>query len=121
MNKKQNQLLSLANHYFKNKNFNYAEKILNQVIVESPKNSRANELLGYIYGNQGKLETAFDKLKIACQQKECSPEAIYYLGTFYLKNNDLHKAITLFKDAVNKGGNFFLWDADMNICQGQKS
>jgi len=60
----------------------------------SPRNSRANESLAYIYGNQGRSELTFEKLKFVCDQDMCTAEALYYLGISPLGSNNFDLAIT---------------------------
>jgi len=59
-----------------------------------PRNSRANELLAYIYGNQVRSELAFEKLKFVCDQDMCTAEALYYLVVLQLGSNNFDLAIT---------------------------
>ena len=47
------QSLKLADHYFREKNYQYAKYILDKVIEIDSSNSKANELLAYIHGNSG--------------------------------------------------------------------
>lgn len=107
MNKKRLQLLSLAKNYFKNNSYSLAVPILDGILKESPMCSEANELLGYIYGNQEKFELSFEKLQLACREDKGSPEAYYYLGIVQLKRNETHQAITSFEKAILKGGVFY--------------
>jgi predicted O-linked N-acetylglucosamine transferase (SPINDLY family) len=104
---KQDQLLLLAEHYFQNKNFSFAENILKQVLLHEPTNSKANELLAYIYGNQGDIEASFRYLNLACGQKNCTPEALYYLGTIFLNKALFQDAINAFLNSMAKSKEFF--------------
>jgi tetratricopeptide (TPR) repeat protein len=112
------QLLFLAEHYFKEKKFIYAEALLKKVIELSPSNSKANELLGYIYANEGKFDLSFRFLEVACQQDICSPEALYYFGSFQLKRNLFIEAIDTLKKVINKKGIFFEALHDLGACYG---
>lgn len=101
------QSLTLAEQHFQEKNYKYAEKILNEVLKQDPYNSKANELLAYIQGNQGNTDKSYKLLIIACNQINCSPESLYYLGSIQLKKNLFHEAIQTFQKAIQKVGVFF--------------
>jgi len=105
--KEKEQSLKLAEHYFRNNNYTFAQQILDKVIKEDLNNSKANELLAYIYGNLGKVDISFDLLIVACNQNNCSPEALYYLGSMQLKRSLFAEAIKSFKKSILKGGEFF--------------
>ena len=64
--KEKEQSLKIAEHYFRNNNYSFAQQILTKVIKEDSNNSKANELLAYIYGNLGQVEMTFDLLILAC-------------------------------------------------------
>jgi predicted O-linked N-acetylglucosamine transferase (SPINDLY family) len=105
--KEKEQSLKLAEHYFRSNNYSFAQQILDKVIKEDSNNSKANELLAYIYGNSGEIDTSFELLNVACNQNSCSPEALYYLGSMQLKRNLFIEAIKTFKKSISKGGEFF--------------
>lgn len=101
------QLLKLANYYFQNDHYPLAETILKKIIAASPNNSNANELLAYIYGNKGELDSSLHYLELATKQPDSSPEACYYLGCLQLKKNMYVEAIDNFNLSILKGGEFF--------------
>ena len=101
------QSLKLAEHYFRDNNYSFARHILDDVIKIDPNNSKANELLSYIYGNLGQVDLSFKMLELACKQSNCSPEALYYLGSFQLKRCCYHQAVENFKKSISKGGEFY--------------
>jgi tetratricopeptide (TPR) repeat protein len=106
-NSEKKQSLALAEHYFRSNNYQFAEHILNAIIKLDPNNSKANELLAYIYGNKGKFNIAFELLEKSCSKDDCSPEALYYLGSSQLKLNQYEKAAQSFKQSIEKAGVFF--------------
>lgn len=106
-NKEKEQSLALADHYFKSNNYPFAEAILKKVIELDPKSSKANELLAYIYGNQGKEELSHNLLLKACSSSEASAEAHYYLGSSFIKLSEFEKAKESLKKALEKAGDFF--------------
>lgn len=114
MNDKKSQLLNLAEQYFRNGNYTVAEEILSRIINDSPNNSEANELLGYIYGNQGRIDDAYTVLKLACQQDNCSAEALFYLGLSQLKKGLYDQSVESFNKSILKAGIFF--DALYNLA-----
>ena len=105
--KDKEQSLKLAEHYFRDNNYPFAQHILENVIKIDPNNSKGNELLSYIYANLGQFDLSFKMLEVACKQSNCSPEALYYLGTFQLKRCFYHQAIESFKKSISKGGEFY--------------
>ena len=114
--------IEIALNYFTNNDFPAAEHILKKIIKAFPTNSTANEYLAYIYGNKGKLEHAYKLLEMACRQKECSAEAIYYLGSLQLKKLFYIEAINSFEKAIKKRGPFFevLYDLGTAYANLQK-
>lgn len=105
--KEKESALNLAYAYFQNKNYQLSENILSIVIKSDPNNSKANELLSYIYGNSGKFDIAYELLKTACNQEDCSPEALYYLGSTQLKKRLLNEAINSLMKSITKAGEYF--------------
>jgi predicted O-linked N-acetylglucosamine transferase (SPINDLY family) len=105
--KEKEQSLKLAEYYFRNNNYSFAQQILNKVIKEDLNNSKANEFLAYIYGNLGQVDVSFDLLIVACKQNDCSPQALYYLGSMQLKKSLFEEAIKTFEKSILKGGEFF--------------
>jgi tetratricopeptide (TPR) repeat protein len=115
--KEKEQSLKLAEHYFRNNNYAFAQQILDKVIKEDFNNSKANELLAYIYGNSGQVDISFDLLTLACNQNDCSPEALYYLGSMQLKKCLFAEAIKNLKKSILKGGDFFEGLHDLATAQ----
>lgn len=101
------QSLELAEQYFNKRAYSYAENILNDVLKKDPNNSKALEILAYILGNQGNPDKSYELLLLSCNQVNCSPEALYYLGSIQLKKNLFNDAIQAFKKAIQKAGLFF--------------
>jgi protein O-GlcNAc transferase len=105
--KEKENALKLADHYFRDNNYSFAKHILDKIIEIDSSNSKANELLAYIYGNTGQFDISFELLNVACSQSDCSPEALYYLGSIQLKRSFFDQAIENFKKSIFKGGEFF--------------
>lgn len=106
INEIKDQLL-LTEYYFQKGDYFNAEKVLEKILLWDQNNSKANEYLAYIYGNQGRKESSYNYLKKASEQNDCSPEALYYLGTFQVEKNLYQDAINSFKKSIIKGGEFF--------------
>jgi len=102
-----NQSITLAEYYFRNNNFPFAAAILKKIIEVDFSNSKANELLAYVESNQGNHELAHQLLMRACQDKQASANAFYYLGSSFLKKNQFQDAKDCFTKALNKAGDFF--------------
>lgn len=101
------QSLKLAHDYFRDNNYLPAKHILGKIIEIDKNNSKANELLAYIYGNSGQFDISFELLNVACSSNNCSPEALYYLGSIQLEKSLFYQAIETFKKSIYKGGEFF--------------
>ena len=105
--KEKEQSLNLAEHYFRDNNYAFAQHILEKVIKIDPNNSKANELLSYSYGKLGRFDLSFEFLKVACSQSNCSPQALYYFGSAQLKEGLFDQAIESFEKSMLRGGEFF--------------
>ena len=114
-----NRLLSLAENYFYSNNYYLSEEILKKILKLSPTHSKANELLAYIYGNKGDLDTSYQLLELSCSEKDCSPEALYYLGSAQLKIGLYEKAVHQLEKSINKAGNFFEALNDLGTAYGR--
>ena len=99
--------LKSAEKFFEKSEYGSCLKLLNIIIKSFPNHSRTNELLGYIAGNSGDIDSAIQYLKISTANTDCSPESIYYLGTLYLQKKLYLPAIICFKNSLSIAGNFF--------------
>lgn len=117
------KILALAEYYFRSNNYQFAESILKKLLITDPENSKANELLAYIYGNRSEIRLCHNHLLIACKGKDASPEAQYYLGSTFLKLKNYEKAKDYLLLSIGKAGHFFegLHDLGTAYCHlGQK-
>jgi len=105
--KEKEQSLKLAEFYFRDNNYEFTQAILNKVIKIDPNNSKANELLSYIHRDLGQFDKSFELLEVACNQNDCSPEALYYLGSAQLKKGFFDQTIESLKKSMSRGGEFF--------------
>lgn len=101
------RLLQAAEGYFRSGNRGLARLALESLVAADASSSRAFELLGYVYGNEGKLAEAHRCLTQACQLPGPSPEAWYYLGVSCLKQRMAEPAIAAFDKAIGLAGPFF--------------
>jgi tetratricopeptide (TPR) repeat protein len=106
-NKDKNQAINLAESYFQHNKYTEAEAILKNIVDLEPNHSKANELLAYIYGNQGQKEYSLSLLKIACKSKDCSGQALYYLGSALLNAGYPEEASQNFRKSILKIGDFY--------------
>ena len=100
-------MAQLAEHYFRTKNSQLAEKLSAKILESDPANSKANELLAYIVGNRGNSSLAFELLARASRDDNCSAEALYYLGTLMLAANRCIEAIGIFERSMTVAGEYF--------------
>ena len=101
------QLLQIAEHAFKNNDLELSESVLLQVLEINPRHSKANELMAYIHGRKGNIRSAQDFLVRACMQNNCSPVALYELGSLHLESGNLEEAEVCFSRSLDKAGEFF--------------
>ena len=99
--------IDIAWNFFTKGEFFNAENILASLDKVSYKNTRVKELLAYIYANTDRVELSFQFLKDACAMKDSSPEAHYYLGSYYLSHEQFSDAIISLSKSLQKGGIFF--------------
>ena len=112
-----NKLVLEANKSFQAQKYDIAQPLLEKVLREYPRHSRANELLAYILGNLGDRQSSHQLLKIACEDPSCTPQALYYLGSSYLELNNPDKAVESLLASINKGGHFFEGLHDLATAQ----
>lgn len=110
------QALTLAEEYFRANNYVLAKSILSECLKTAPTNSRANELIAYIVGNEGDIRQAIEYLDRACKDPNCSPGALYELGSLYLQDNHPELAIPYLKKALQQVGDFFEGLHDLGIA-----
>ncbi len=116
---KLSEQLKLAELYFSSRKFTHAELILNGILSQDQNISRANELLAYIYNNYGKHDDAYRLLNLACDSNDCTPQALYHLGSLQLQSNQLHDAIKNLNRAVEKANNFFEAIHDLAVAYAE--
>ncbi|WP_028536617.1 tetratricopeptide repeat protein [Paludibacterium yongneupense] len=106
---KQEEKLSLdiAAQYLGSQQPQFAEIVLKKVLSANPRNTRANELMAHIAGQAGDKESALHHLTQACRQPDCSPGALYFLGTAHLGLGKFPEAIVTLRRAVDKNAHFF--------------
>jgi len=112
-----NQLILDAYQSFQAQKYEVAEPLLKRVIDYYPRHSRANELLAYITGNLGDSHASHELLKIACEDSDCTSQALYYLGSSFLELNNPHEAAHFLLASMNKGGDFFEGLHDLATAQ----
>jgi len=105
--RERNRLLQAAEGYFSSGNQGLARLSLESLVAADASSSRAFELLGYVYGNEGRADEAHRCLTKACQLPRATPEAWYYLGVSCLKQREPEPAIRAFDRALALAGPFF--------------
>jgi len=91
---------------FDNRKFEECEKVLNIILEKDLTNSKANELLAYIFKNKNENNRALQHLKIACKDKNCSITSLYYLGKLYIEEGDYANALDYINASIIKGGEY---------------
>jgi len=98
MNKEKNELINL--------------------LKKEPLNSKANELLAYIYYNEGDFNKAHELLLISNSNRNSTIESKYYLGLSYLNKNNYEKAVEWIEHALNTSSEFEEGLINLAICYG---
>ena len=109
--------LNSAIALFQKGDFKASKEILEKVLVSNPNHSQAHEFLAYIAGNTGQAELSQQHLIKACAQSDCSPFALYYLGSSYLELANYSQAAVYFEKALQKQENFFEALHDLGTTQ----
>ena len=97
--------LDFAYKFFKNKNFDKAEKLYKKILKKFPNNFDANYFMASIKAQKNNFYDAKDYMEAAISIKPNLPELNNNLGMVYLNLNELEKSIDYFKKAIslNKG------------------
>jgi tetratricopeptide (TPR) repeat protein len=106
-----------AEYFFREGNYKKALTAINIVLKSDFKNSRANELLAYIYGNNDKFDLLIKHLEISCLSETCSEESLYYLGQSYFRVKKYKLAAECFQKSINKKGAYFEALHDLGIAK----
>ena len=111
--------LRLAEKHFQAKDYPACESVLKTILDHSPDHTGANELLAYVSANTGDLERFHSLLLKASQQLDCSPKALYYLGSSFLERGQFQQAILYLDRALKNAGDFFEALHDLATAQAQ--
>ncbi|MES2585369.1 MAG: tetratricopeptide repeat protein [Pseudomonadota bacterium] len=114
-----NHFLRLAQEHFQAKDYQACELALGPILAADPNHSGANELLAYVVANTGDMERFHGLLLKASQQLDCSPKALYYLGSSFLERSEFQQAILYFDRAIKIAGDFFEALHDLATAQAQ--
>ena len=86
-------LIAEAEASYLKKDYTPAKTNLLKIIELRPQDLKANELLGFIYADENRDSDALETLKIAVEDKYCSPISLYKLASIYSKAENYHLAI----------------------------
>lgn len=111
--------LKLAESHFQAKDYPACESALKAILEISPNHAGASELLAYVSANTGDLERFHSLLLKASQQLDCSPKALYYLGSSFLEKGQFQQAILYLDRALKNAGDFFEALHDLATAQAQ--
>jgi predicted O-linked N-acetylglucosamine transferase (SPINDLY family) len=101
------RLLQTAEACFRSGNLAKARAVLESLVATQTRLPRAFELLGYLHGNEGRLDEALRCLERACELPGTSPEAHYYLGVALLRQGRAEPAVAAFDRSIALAGPFF--------------
>ena len=99
-------LCSEAQVLFDDRKIEECEKVLNIILKKDLTNTKANELIAYIFKNRNENNRALQHLKIACEDKNCSIASLYYLGKLYIEEGDYANALEYINASIIKGGEY---------------
>ena len=111
--------LKLAEGHFQARDYQSCELVLENILANQPDHAGANELLAYIAANTGNTERFHDLLLKVSQQLDCSPRALYYLGSSFLEKGYFDQAILHLERALKIAGDFFEALHDLATAQAQ--
>ncbi len=100
--------LEFANKFFKNKNFDKAEKLYKKVIKKFPNNFDAYYFMASIKAQKNIFDEAKDYMEKAHSIKPNLPELNNNLGLVYLNLNEIEKSIKYFQKAISLNKNYLL-------------
>lgn len=113
------QLLRLAQRHFQAKDYQACKQALGIVLADNPNYSGANELLAYVAASTGDMREFHNLLLKASQQSDCSPKALYYLGSLLLEKRQFQQATLYLDRAIKAAGEFFEALHDLATAQAQ--
>ncbi len=93
--------LNFANKFFKNENFEKAEKLYKKILKKFPANFDANYYLASIKAQNNKFRDAKNYMEAAIAIKPNLPELNNNLGLVYLNLNEVEKSIMYFQKAIS--------------------
>ncbi|HTH94073.1 MAG TPA: tetratricopeptide repeat protein [Rhodocyclaceae bacterium] len=108
-------LLALAEMAFQSGDLQSAHRLLLQLVSVEPRNARAHELLGYVYGRSGDNTTALRHLATAVEL-DPSPEALYYQGMYLTRMDRYEEAAIALRHALTLTGGFFEGYHDLGMA-----
>jgi len=111
--------LRLAEKHFQAKDYRACELALRAILVDNQDHAGANELLAYVAANTGDPESFHSLLLRSSQQSDCSPKALYYLGSSFLAKNQFEQAALYLNRALKIAGDFFEALHDLATAQAQ--
>ena len=111
--------LSSAQRHFQSKDYQACKQALGIVLAENPDHAGANEILAYVAASTGDMDGFHNLLLRASQQPDCSPKALYYLGSSFLERGQFQQAILYLDGALKKAGDFFEALHDLATAQAQ--
>ena len=114
--KKNIRLFYQAIQDFNENKFDESEKKLLLFLEESPHESKANELLAYIYLNRKEEKKGFTFLHKACALNNPTGAANYHFGTLLLKEKNYEIATNYFLKAIDIDGNVFDYLHDLGTA-----
>jgi len=100
-------LVGAAETHFLKGEYAPALEALTKALAVNKNHSKANELRGYISGNQHQILEAIHYLKIATEAADCSLSAFYELGSLLLLAENSIDAIPYFHKALEIENSFF--------------
>ena len=112
-------LVGAAEKYFLKGEYVPALEALTKALATNKNHSKANELRGYISGNQNQILEAIHYLKIATEAADCSLSAFYELGSFLLLTGNSVDAIPYFHKALEIEKSFFEAQYQLGLALAQ--
>lgn len=94
--------INLARSYLKAKEFEKAQKVIEEVLASDSTNADAHLVYGRVLQNTGKKEEAIEAYETSVDLREDNPYAYNNLGLIYLIDRDYESALTNLEKAVEQ-------------------
>lgn len=109
------RVLGEAEEAFQRDDLARAARLLGRVLLAAPAHSRAHELMAYVEGRRGNLDSVFAHLDKATRAPGATASAWYYLGVWFRTKGRHADAVIAFGRALERGAGLFAAAHDLGM------